>query len=95
MSTKEKTEDLLRQLNKEAKTWIEKELPNRMEAVGASKEDVLKQLETEAEHWVQYNVDQRSLGKDGSPSPDFHIKEGRHPVHGLQRGGRPLGPDPD
>ena len=59
----------------QAADWIEKELPNRMQAVGVDEEEIRKELKIEADQWVQYNVDQRSQGKKGTPSPGFHLKE--------------------
>ena len=69
-----KDDKLLKELMAQAADWIEKELPNRMQAVGVDEEEVRKELKIEADQWVQYNVDQRSQGKEGTPSPDFHIK---------------------
>jgi len=79
MSAK-KEDKLLGELMSQAADWVEEQVPNRMEAVGVDEEEVRKQLLTEADQWVQYNVDQRGKGKEGTPSPDFHLHEKRPPL---------------
>lgn len=66
---------VLRELKTEAAKWIMKTLPDRMGGVGADEVEVRKQLNTEADQWVQYNLKQRLSGKEGTPSPDFHLHE--------------------
>ena len=69
-----KDDTLLKELMAQAADWIENELPSRMQAVGVDEEEIRKGLKVEAERWVQYNAEQRGQGKEGTPSPDFHIK---------------------
>ena len=80
MSAKGSTDKLLEELQVQAAGWVELELPNRLEAVGVDEEELRKQLMIEADQWVKYNLDQRSHGKKGTPSPDFHLSEDR-PYH--------------
>jgi hypothetical protein len=76
MSTVNENE-VLRELQTEAAKWIMKTLPERMSGVGVDEVEVREQLNTEAEQWVQYNLRQRMDGKEGTPSPDFHLHEER------------------
>ncbi len=70
-----KDDTVLQELMAQAADWIEKELPNRMQAVGVDEEETRTELKIEADHWVEYNVEQRSQGKEGTSSPDARIKE--------------------
>ena len=70
-----KDDKVLQELMAQAADWIEKELPNRMQAVGVDEEETRTELKIEADHWVEYNVEQRSQGKEGTSSPDVRIKE--------------------
>ena len=73
-----RTDDqILRELKTEAAKWVIRTLPERMGGIGVDEVEVRKQLNNEAEHWVQYNFKQRLEGKDGTPSPDFHLHEER------------------
>lgn len=70
-------DQVLRELKTEAAKWIMKTLPERMSGVGVDEVEVRNQLNTEADQWVQYNFKQRLDGKEGTPSPDFHLYEER------------------
>ena len=70
-----KDDTVLQELMAQAADWIEKELPNRMQAVGVDEEETRTELKIEADHWVEYNVEQRSQGKEGTSLPDVRIKE--------------------
>ena len=70
-----KDDTVLQELMAQAADWIEKELPNRMQAVGVDEEETRTELKIEADHWVEYNVELRSQGKEGTSSPDVRIKE--------------------
>jgi len=69
--------ELLRELQTQAAKWKIRTLPERMSGVGVDEVEVRNQLNTEADQWVQYNYDQRRSGKEGTPSPDFHLNEER------------------
>jgi len=75
MSARGSENKLVKDLQAQAAEWIEEQFVSRMQEVGVDAEEVRKQLETEAEHWVRYNVDQRSQGRKGTPSPDFYLSE--------------------
>lgn len=77
---------VLRELRTEASKWVMKTFPERMSGVGVDEIEVRKQLNTEAENWVQYNLKQRLEGKDGTPSPDFHLHEDRPELVPTVRG---------
>ena len=68
-------DQILRELKTEAAKWIMKTYPDRMGGVGVDEVEVRIQLKTEADHWVQYNLKQPLDGKEGTPSPDFHLYE--------------------
>ena len=68
---------VLRELKTEAAKWIVKTLPDRMGGVGVDEVEVRKQLNKEADNWVQYNIKERLEGREGTPSPDFHLFEER------------------
>ena len=70
-----KDDTVLQELMAQAADWIEKEFPNRMQAVGVDEEEIRSDLKIEADHWVEYNVEQRSQGKEGTSTPDVRIKE--------------------
>ena len=66
---------LLRELQNEAHKWIMRTFPVRMNGGAADETEVRIQMNDEAEKWVQYNFEQRREGKEGTPSPDFHLDE--------------------
>ena len=68
---------LLRELKTEAAKWIMRTFPERMGGVGVDEIEVRMQLNREADHWIQYNLKERLAGKEGTPSPDFHLHEER------------------
>ena len=68
-------DQILRELKTQAAKWVIRTLPDRLSGVGVDEIEVRNQLETEADQWVQYNYKQRQDGKEGTPSPDFHLDE--------------------
>ena len=70
-------DQVLRELKTEAAKWIMRTFPERMGGVGVDEAEVRMQLNREADRWVQYNLKERLAGKEGTPSPDFHLHEER------------------